>query len=276
MTPSKTFLSIITGALLLSGCVANTIEEFDNRATLENPDKYMAFVGEKIQVVEFDPAEDYAEEVLIMDSAFKARYRILELVHGEYDGETVDFKAYDHYGFPHFAKRNIAMLYLTEYEGALYHVKYAFHDVYPTIDGRYAFCGNPYFTFEEEDEIDPRPLERITFSPPVVMRISDHLMDEEDKEYYSDDEIAEHRAKVYEFFSAPDFEVKGDHATCKRGVYPDELFRIIIETRILPQKRWLLCEEKLESEGFEGDFLARSEARLACIADMKAKNLPGF
>ena len=42
--------------------------------------------------------------IIHMDAAFKARYEVLEKVHGSFDGKIIDFKAYDHYGFPPFAE----------------------------------------------------------------------------------------------------------------------------------------------------------------------------
>ena len=280
----KLIAPLLCAALLSAGCTTNTITGFDNRATLENPGKYMAFIGRKIEFVKFDPAEDDPEPsededgdtiIIHMDAAFKARYEILELVHGAYDGAFVDFKAYDHYGVPAFSKHDYVLLYLREHDGSLYHVKYQVDAVHPTADGRYAGCGNPYLYLEEDDEIDRRPLQDIKFSPPVVFRISDYLISESDYDDYDEKEIAENRAEIEAEFSEDDFDIEGDRASCKRGVYPEELFRIMNETLFLPTRRRETCEEKqgLLNEYYPYDS-PEAKAVKACRAEMNRNNLP--
>ena len=277
--PLRALVTIsIIGALV--GC--STIVDFDNSATLGNSDKYLAFIGEKIQIQQFDPAEDGPEQpqegdedtiIIYMDAAFKARYRVLDLVHGDYDGEIVDFKAYDHYGFPPFAKRDVAMIYLSEHEGALYHVKYQFDEVFPTADGRYAGCGDPYFYLDEE-EIEKRPLEDINFVPPVVFKISDQLIRKRDYDDYTEEAIAENRAEVKAYYTEPNFEIRGDRAVCKKGVYPDELFRIMAETYLLPAHRRELCAEKLGIKHYVSRDSEKGMALDSCIREMTEAGLP--
>ena len=272
-------------ALLLSGCATGTIADFDNSAVLENPDKYLAFVGRKIEFVRFDPAEDDPETtddladgdtiVIYMDAAFKARYEILELVHGAYDDATVDFKAYDHYGVPPFSKQDHVMLYLREHDGSLFHVKYQSHAVYPTADGRYAACGNPYLYLEDDDEIDRRPLQEIEFSPPVVFRLSDYAISDSDYDGLNEQERAQYKAEFAAEFSHDDFDISGDRAICQRGVYPQELFRIMNESLFLPTRRREICEERhgVLNEYYPNDS-DEAKAVKACIAEMKRENLP--
>ncbi len=167
---------------LLSGCVTPTIKDFDNSSNLGNSDKYLAFVGELVEIVRYDQYKEREENltaeekeserkgeddiVIYMDSGYKVRFKILELVHGDYDHDIIDFKAFDHYGFPRFAKKKMVLVYLREYDEELIHVKYTYDVVYSTNEGRYAFCGNPYITLDEEDGVEPRPLQDITFRPP--------------------------------------------------------------------------------------------------------------
>lgn len=237
-SPDLMNLALLTlGLFLFSGCVSMPLPDFDNRATLGNADKYFAFVGEKIRVSQFDPAEDDPKDadpdtiIIHMDAAFKARYRVLEVVHGDYEKQTIDFKAYDHYGYPHFAEQEYALVYVREYDGELFHVKYTYDTVYPTANDRFAGCGDPYLEIEDEKFIR-RPLETIEFSPPIKLRISDYKIPKKDRKEYDAEELAEDDAKVQAFFSPPAFDVRGDYATCRMGAYADELFRITWETQL--------------------------------------------
>jgi hypothetical protein len=252
---------------------------------LSNPDRVLAFVGRKIRINEFDPAEDdpepsdedSEEEIIIihMDAAFKARYRILELVHGGFEGDIVDFKVYDHYGFPRFAKSDIALIYLREYDGALYHSKYQYDEVYPTRDGRYAGCGDPYQNLVNADGLDHRPLQTLRFSPPVVFQVSDFLTSEEENDDLSQDEVKAINDEVRARFTAPVFEIRGDRATCKMGVYPDELFRIKNETILLPRQISDSCLRQLQLiEGLSPTDSEWSESLQTCVEEKKRKGLP--
>lgn len=283
LLPIRKSVFLICFTLVASGCTGAAIREFDNRATLSNPDKVLAFVGRKIRINEFDPAEgapepsdeDFEEEIMYLDVGFKARYRILELVHGDFEGDIVDFKVYDHYGFPEFAKRDIALIYLTEYDGALYHSKYQYDEVYPTRDSRYAGCGDPYQNLVNAEELDHRPLQEIRFSPQVVFRISDFLTSEEENDYLSQDEIKAINDEVNAWLSAPAFKLEGDRATCKMGVYTDELFRIKNETILLPRQRYYSCFRQLQPiEGLSPTDSEWDESLQACVEEKKRKGLP--
>mgnify|MGYP007054661619 CR=1 FL=1 len=162
------------------------------------------FVGQKIEVVEFTPPN---REVWF-DSAFDAKYKIIEKVYGEFDGGIIEFRAFDHYGFPPFAKYQHALLFVSKYKGKLYHEKYVFYEAYKTSDGRWASCGDPYLHAGEyhRKPFTPKPL---YFPSPVVFDRQD-LTDK----------------KFREIYSPPYFEVNGKKATCKMGAYVDELFSI--------------------------------------------------
>ena len=109
-----------------------------------NESTLFAFIGQKLSVLEFEP--ELEDNVILMDLAFKARYKLLAQVTGTKLPDIVEFEAYDHYGFPMFAKHDIALIYLTKAVGddALYHVKYTFDRVRQTSDGRWAKCTETY------------------------------------------------------------------------------------------------------------------------------------
>jgi len=272
----------------LSGCITPTIKDFDNSSNLGNEDKYLAFVGELVEMGEYEPNcfefrfapenPDDESDIRILCEGYvtKMRFKILELVYGDYDRSFVDFYAVHQFGFPRFPKHKVAMLYLREDEGALHQTAHNYDDVYPSKDGSYAYCGNPYLSLDDEDVIDQRPLLDIKFSPPVIKKISDHLPDERD---YGEDQHAffvEDTARVRAYFSEPDFEINNGRARCKKGVYAEEMFRIQSETKYLPRIREELCAEKL-GLGLYLDDSDEGRAVKACIADMKQNNLPqGF
>jgi hypothetical protein len=162
------------------------------------------FVGEKIELVEVKPPNGE----IWMDSAFDAKYRVIETVHGEFEGSIIEFRVFDHYGYPPFANTSHALLFVSEYEGKLYHEKYQYHTVYQTTDGRWAACGDPYLRGMEyhRKPFTPKPLE---FAEPVTF----------DLENYSAD-------KKRKFFGEPFFEIVNGKAVCKMGAYVDELYQI--------------------------------------------------
>ena len=182
---------------------------------IESTNNLFAFVGEQVDIKEVDndgPIKEDGDVITIsLDSEFKAKYKILEPVFGKYGGgEIIEFTAFDHYGFPDFAKFKTALIFVSEHDGDIYHQKYQFYDVYMTKSGRWAACGEPddYINID-----DPKPLENITFKPPVY----------EDLTHTSDI----YANKLYE---EPIYEIQGNKAVCKQGVFVDELFRIKKET----------------------------------------------
>lgn len=235
------FLTVLISSIL-SGCAAQGIAGFDNRATLGNPDKVLAFVGKKIRVLEFsgpsyeerELGDGMVEITIDMDTEYRARYQILEIVHGNYKSRSVDFVAYDHYGFPGFAKRDLVMLYLTEFDAQLYHVKYQYDEVFPTNQKTYAGCGDPYFFLGDDEQVERLPLKHVTFDPPVTLRISDYLVTNKDYPNMDEKRLEAENSWVKDYFSEPIFKIDGDLATCQMGAYPDELYRIKMETGSLP------------------------------------------
>lgn len=272
----RAVLSGLAFGALLSACVGVPIADFDNAAILVNEDKILAFVGEKIAVVETEAAAsdsgDPDEVVIVLDLAFEARYRVLEVIHGDYAGETVDFAAFDHYGFPQFARSKYALLYLVESGGRLYHWKYLFDPVYPTADGRFAGCGDPS-PGDEGEPMERRPLDPIRFEPPVVFRLSEERVTRRRRPDLSAAERDEINREIESRFAPPVFDRRGDVATCRMGRYPEELFRIAYETRIQPARRRDLCLERLGSGGLKFD--AEMQGKIAaCVADLKANSAP--
>ncbi len=162
------------------------------------------FVGEKIEIAEFIPPKNE----MWFDSAFDAKYKIIENVYGEFDGGIIEFRVFDHYGFPPFGKYKHALLFVSMEKGKLYHEKYVFYDVYKTSDGRWASCGDPYLHAGEYHR-KPFTPKQLDFPSPIIIDRPDLTDREFQKIYFS-----------------PYFEVDGKKANCKMGAYVDELFII--------------------------------------------------
>jgi hypothetical protein len=94
--------------------------------------KLFVFVGQKISV----DALPYREGS--MDGGFKAKYKILQKVFGNFSEDTIEFVAYDHYGIPPFSQFDNVLLFVSADSGTYYHQKYMYYDVYLTKDGKWA------------------------------------------------------------------------------------------------------------------------------------------
>jgi hypothetical protein len=85
--------------------IAPLVPKSDTSA-IEKKNTLFAFVGEKmdVQSLPVDPES--------MDGGIRAKYEILLPVYGSYSGETIEFIAYDHYGWPAFASfKNVLLFY---------------------------------------------------------------------------------------------------------------------------------------------------------------------
>jgi hypothetical protein len=166
----------------------------------------IAFVGEKISVTEFEP--ETAPDAILMDSAFKARYRVIEVIYGTYAEKTLEFEAYDHYGRPGFENHRHVLLFVSSAGGAFYHQKYQYFPVFKTKSGRWAGCGDPY-----------------QFEPDMHRGIiSAHSLDFNRDAYF---DISRHsRREKREYFPSEYFQIRDGKAYCKKGNTVQELFEV--------------------------------------------------
>jgi hypothetical protein len=141
-------------------------------AYAQKPTHIYVFVGEKIEVhrVVIPPKPN----TIMMDGAFDATYRVVHNVYGGCTQDTIRFRVYDHYGTPGFAKFKHVLLYVSEYDGKLYHEKYQFSPVFKATNGRWA---GPYATddykhpFLEKEPTQVKP-EAIPFGPDAFIDIT--------------------------------------------------------------------------------------------------------
>ena len=66
----------------LSAKEKKLLDDLDRELEENKPDKIYAFIGEKIEVKQFTPSLEKDE--ILMDSAFKAKYKIIQNVYGDY------------------------------------------------------------------------------------------------------------------------------------------------------------------------------------------------
>lgn len=184
----------------------------------ENPKLYV-FIGEKIKV-------DYAKRKYYcnrssMDFKFDAKYRVIENLYGDYKNDTINFVAFDHYGKPRFSEFDHVILYVAEYCGSLYHVKYQYNDVYKTKYGKWA---SPYqgFDYEKLDSLNIKKPIKIDFEKDVTFEFGKGtdtlwLQKRFPKPYF---ETNGFKAKaVYGNYAIDIFEIKKKTTLKKRGYF---------------------------------------------------------
>ncbi|ATE73160.1 hypothetical protein [Lysobacter capsici] len=181
------------------------------RPTSEPEENLIAFVGEKFSVEELPPETD--PNILRMDNGFKARYRIKKILYGHYDGDTIEFEAYDHYGRPPFEAFPHSLLYVSRRNGKLYHQKYQFDPVFRNAAGEWVGCGpvGERQALQRKGIVEARPM---AFGPDAYHPIRSH---------WSARDVAA-------LFARKDFRVEGDKAYCLTGTPVQDLFEVTKRT----------------------------------------------
>ncbi|WP_281777934.1 hypothetical protein [Croceibacter atlanticus] len=176
----------------------------------ENPKLYV-FIGEKIKV-DYAKRKYYCNRVS-MDSKFDAKYKIVENLYGNFMNDTINYVAYDHYGKPGFSEYDNVILYVAEYCGELYHVKYQYNNVYKTKNGKWA---SPYQGF------DYKKLDSLNIKRPIKMEFEKEVTFEYGK--HTDTLWFEKR------FPKPFYKTNGFKAKAVYGNYAIDIFEIMKKT----------------------------------------------
>ena len=188
---------------LLSACGLPQKQIVSSPAQEANPN-FFAFIGEKISLRKGKSGGTW----IVPDEGFYAKYRVIKPIYGELKAnEIIEFRAFDHYGFPPFGRFSNVLLFVSKRNGELIHEKYLYHRVHPTKDGRWAECGEPKFRFPKNYP-ETIPLEEIHFEPEVSFEITPEMTEEEIQEAYPSDS----------------FSLTEDSAICRKGRYADDLF----------------------------------------------------
>jgi hypothetical protein len=133
---------------LLSFTFCNSQENLDIDFYDENEkNNVFAFVGELISIEEFDPNTPKEEKTeidsltgyitihknpIVMDRAFKLKYKVLKNLYNNLKTDTIEFLAYDHYGIPRFSEFKNVILYISKSQNGDYffHQKYQYNEFY--------------------------------------------------------------------------------------------------------------------------------------------------
>ncbi len=128
-------------------------------------------------------------------------------MYGDYQKDTINFVAFDHYGTPAFSNYQYVLLFVSEHCGKLYHEKYQYFDVYPTTNGRWARPGDPY-------KFDQQVSKKINATS---LKFKDSL---------SFDLTDEYDHVIKEAYPSPYFSIKDNRAYPLTGAYAEDLFEI--------------------------------------------------
>ena len=166
----------------------------------------VVFVGKKLDVRPFTPT--VPDGHVLLDNAFRARYRVLQYVCGNLPAQEIEFEAYDHYGSPAFAEFDTVLLFVSWADGRLVHQKYQYVDVYETSDGSWAGCGDPY-RLEPEVHRGAIRAKPMAFKRPVSFSVRDL-----------------NQAEIRRRYPPEFFERTGDTVTCRAGTPLADLYAI--------------------------------------------------
>ncbi|EJL70453.1 hypothetical protein [Chryseobacterium populi] len=136
------------------------------------PSKLYVFVGKKINVESVDTSQYCGE---MMDSEYKAEYRIEQEFSEHYPSSTIIFTAYDHNSMKEYDFRNYnnILVFVGEYCGDLIQLKYQFFPVYKTAHGKWAAVIKPRDEhYYKQDKFKPT---NIIFDKSVSFDLPDHL-----------------------------------------------------------------------------------------------------
>lgn len=245
---------------------AQVVPNFDNKPKNTNFGQTIAFTGEMIGLQRLEYEEHCPSDSICMDARFNARYKIHDLLAGDYSGETIDFAVYDHYGIPKFSKYKNTVIYVYQAENGYFHHKYRFDVLNSVKEGGTAFCGDPYadYEVEEVDERGREDLEAFDFSPSIKFKLSDYILKDDDTEHMEQDEIREEFLNVMRQFSPPAFKIKGNKATCKMGMSAKNLVEVRMKYEFIPEREQYELHTKcwkkagLPSEGANNKMMEES------------------
>ena len=182
-------------------------------------DSLIVFVGEVIEIKEVHYRDFYE-----LHSEYLAKYKILQLVHGSYKSDTIEFIVFSHEE-PIFPNYQTVLLFVYEYNGRLIHEINCFFDLYMTEKGKWA---SPYPTFYYGS---PSYKGRITVVPEKIPFIGEvsfssfvialfHF----GIEYMTADEIQR-------YFPQPYYRIEENRAIAVYGNYVEDLFRLFLDIK---------------------------------------------
>jgi hypothetical protein len=169
----------------------------------EKNNRLFVFVGEKLEFKEL-PSEAGS-----MDAGYKAKYKVIQRVYGDYSNKEIEFIAYSHKGIPEFQDYRHVLLFVSENEGMYYHEKYQYFDVYKTSNNRWASSYKGYeYRKASYNNTSVKP-EKIDFVETVAYPIEKQI-----------------DTRAYPKYPEPYYKIIGDSAYAIYGNYVEELFKL--------------------------------------------------
>ena len=146
----------------------------------------------------------------LLDAEYLLRYEVLQVIFGSYQKKEISFASYNHFGRAPFLNHEYGLMYVSKVGERWVQQKYLFQPVYPTADGRWAGCGDPYDGgYIHGSGVNAEP---IKFKYPVVFDILNVPEFVRERKY-----------------PLPLFRYENETAVCLMGSYPDALFRVMKE-----------------------------------------------
>ena len=148
----RIFLSLLLSlSCAVQAAAQDDAADWDN-STPTADGTILAFVGKKIfiekknidEYMDFELADGSTikRKIPRWNDRFETRYEVLDIVKGSYDGASIDFENYDHYGRPTFPKFETVLLFLMNNGGEWVNTSRTFFPVQRTTDGDWAKCGS--------------------------------------------------------------------------------------------------------------------------------------
>lgn len=225
---------LITSLFCILGACAtqptfDAVPNFNNRHPNGPDQQTIIFVGERIGLESIPYEEWCPESHVCLDQRLNARYRIVELLKGDYDASIIDFAVYDHGAIDPFWNHENIVLYVAQIGEHLVHHKYQYDILSPLKGQGFAFCGDPYAEYEEHqiEDFGREALTRYSFSPPIRIELADfHPSEEDEQDAELQEYVRERFVDGMRSVAPPAFKIENGIATCRMGVSAQELAQI--------------------------------------------------
>jgi hypothetical protein len=202
--PKQLLLPLFILSILIISCNNNKpLIEKDESNKNEKNNTLFVFVGEKIEVKNLPQDKDS------WDGKFRAKYKILQRVYGNFNSDIIEFIAYDHYGEPDFSNYKNSLLFVSKHNEKYYHEKYQFYSVYKTKDNKWAGAYSVHDFGQDGKRNKSVQPQKIDFAEEVSYPLS--LVEKD---------------QIDCWFPEPYYKISGDKAIALYGNYIEDLFRI--------------------------------------------------
>lgn len=170
------FILILLSTLFLAGSPQSP---FDHKSGTAGDDSIVIFVGEPVYTRKFQ------------DGFWQSRYRVLTLLDGVHEAETIDFIAFGDDNGPEFSTvEGPILLYIQQRDTGRHQSRYGYKPLYKIAENDWAVCGSPY---QEKHEAGAQPYNIIgSERPPIPIAIDFDLSAEFDiRDHYISADISD-------------------------------------------------------------------------------------